>query len=276
MQDRSNTIEDMQNVGSICGSSNTISTVDERAARACRTTVATVRNKAEVETTRSSDHPEYILASRLTPKSAKSSTTPDAHSREFLRTDAIAKFSAVFKLINTTANLAKDKLGLVTKVVELICPSKKILRCLQRSADTRDDWYVFELLSSRNSCHSHLGSRHNRKQQHLNSHVLRSSVAPLLSSVLTLIISLWWSFIVRGLFKNTEKVSSDTDRLVVLPYIHLLTGAIIGVPGDGVWCLERLPMLMTQEKGVVNLQPVSTSLKLLQVTICEGGRSRFP
>ena len=64
-------------VGSTSSSFNTIQTVEERAARACRAEVASGTNA-----TQSTDHPKYSFALRLKPKFSVSPKAPDSNSRE--------------------------------------------------------------------------------------------------------------------------------------------------------------------------------------------------
>ena len=126
MHEHGNTIENMQIVGSTCSSSNTIQTVDETAARACRTTVANGTNKPR--------WPQYHQVHKSLRGQPRFPVEPEVYrftkvSRckeqgEIPRTDAFAKLSVVCKqLIYTITNLA-CKLGLVTKLVELNIPSR--------------------------------------------------------------------------------------------------------------------------------------------------------
>ena len=93
------------------------------------------------DTTTATAHPEHSLASKMQPKYTERPVTPDAHQGEFLCTDAIAKLSVALKLLNITAILAMDKLGMVARMVEHISPhgiQRSPDRQHSRSADAPD------------------------------------------------------------------------------------------------------------------------------------------
>ena len=107
---------------SICSSSNTTKTVDERAARACRTKVAIGTHKP-----RWTHHHQVHQSPRVHPRFPTATkvfrvTEVDRCTQqgESPCTDAIAKLSVVSRrLIYTITNMAMDSLVLVIKLVEL-------------------------------------------------------------------------------------------------------------------------------------------------------------
>ena len=73
------------------------------------------------DSTKSTDHPKYVFAFQMKPKSAESPTTPARRTQqaEIPRTDVIAQVSVAFPLLIVATNLAMDKLDLVGRMVEL-------------------------------------------------------------------------------------------------------------------------------------------------------------
>ena len=78
-------------------------------------------------TTKSTDHPKYSVAHHLKPRSTESPKVARCTQRRKIPcTDAIAELSVPFKQLTCIiTKLAMDKLGLVTKLVELNFPSRR-------------------------------------------------------------------------------------------------------------------------------------------------------
>ena len=119
---------ELQKVGLSCSSSNTIQTVDERAARTCRTKMATGRNKPRwTEHHQVHRSPKVQRRSPLETEIYRVTEGRPMHAAEKdpvhrRHRGTLSGFQAAHCIIT---NLAMDKLGLVTKLVELNFPSKR-------------------------------------------------------------------------------------------------------------------------------------------------------